>query len=191
MFAVPAVGWWRFNWNPILSFWFAYIVTRPLGASFADGFSKPTNGGLNLGDPTVSLIAFVLFVALVAWVAVTKLDVQRGEQRAEEVHPHLYPHPHPHPHRTAASASGARARRRVALVASGARRGGRVADDELSRELDVERFELSVVEQAVEQADAHAAHLRQRLAEGRERGGDELCLGGVVESDDREIIRDA
>ena len=36
VFAVPAVGWWRFNWNPILSFWFAYIVTRPLGASFAD-----------------------------------------------------------------------------------------------------------------------------------------------------------
>jgi uncharacterized membrane-anchored protein len=100
VFAVPAVGWWRFNWNPIVSFWFAYIVTRPLGASFADGFSKPTNGGLNLGDPTVSLIAFVVFVALVSWVAVTKLDVQRDEpaERADEIHPHLYPHPHPHSH---------------------------------------------------------------------------------------------
>jgi uncharacterized membrane-anchored protein len=98
VFAIPAAGWWRFNWNPILSFWFAYVVTRPLGASFADGFSKPTNGGLKLGDPTVSLIAFVIFFALVAWVAVTKLDVQPGDQRAEEIHPHLYPHPHPHAH---------------------------------------------------------------------------------------------
>ena len=68
IFAIPAIGWWRLNWNPIFAFWFAYVVTRPLGASFADGFSKPTNGGLNLGDPTVSLIAFVIFVALVAWV---------------------------------------------------------------------------------------------------------------------------
>ena len=54
--------------NPIVAFWFAYIVTRPLGASFADGFSKPTNGGLNLGDGTVSAIALVVFVALVAYV---------------------------------------------------------------------------------------------------------------------------
>ena len=53
--------------NPIVAFWFAYILTRPLGASFADGFSKPTNGGLNLGDGTVSAIALVVFVALVAY----------------------------------------------------------------------------------------------------------------------------
>ena len=32
--------------QPGLAFWAAYVVTRPLGASFADGFSKPTNGGL-------------------------------------------------------------------------------------------------------------------------------------------------
>ncbi|MFZ0090470.1 MAG: hypothetical protein WAL63_13235 [Solirubrobacteraceae bacterium] len=43
--AIPAIGWWRFDWNPIVAFWFAYIVTRPLGASFADWFSKPNNGG--------------------------------------------------------------------------------------------------------------------------------------------------
>ena len=52
--AIPAIGWWRFNMNPIVAFWFAYIVTSPLGASFADWFSKPTNGGLGLGDGTVS-----------------------------------------------------------------------------------------------------------------------------------------
>src|SRR3984957_10545997 len=52
---IPALGWWRFNMNPIFAFWFAYIVTRPLGASFADWFSKPTaQTGLGLGDGTVS-----------------------------------------------------------------------------------------------------------------------------------------
>jgi uncharacterized membrane-anchored protein len=73
--SVPAVGWWRLGWNPILSFWLAYIVTRPLGASFADGFSKPTNGGLNVGDPLVSLVAFVIFAGLVAYAQITKCDV--------------------------------------------------------------------------------------------------------------------
>jgi uncharacterized membrane-anchored protein len=74
--SIPAVGWWRFNMNPIVAFWFAYVVTRPLGASFADGFSKHTNGGLGLGDGTVSAIALVVFVALVAYVASTKRDIQ-------------------------------------------------------------------------------------------------------------------
>jgi uncharacterized membrane-anchored protein len=76
VFAVPALAWWRLNLNPIVAFWAAYVVTRPLGASFADGFSKPTNGGLGLGDGTVSAIALVIFIALVAYVAVTKRDVQ-------------------------------------------------------------------------------------------------------------------
>ncbi len=75
-FAIPAVGWWRLRWNPILAFWLAYIVTRPLGASFADGFSKPTAGGLNLGDPAVGLVGLVVFALLVAWVTVTRRDVQ-------------------------------------------------------------------------------------------------------------------
>jgi uncharacterized membrane-anchored protein len=93
--AIPAIGWWRFNLNPILAFWFAYVVTRPLGASFADWFSKPTaQSGLGLGDGTVSAIALVVFIALVAYVAVTKLDVQ-GERHAAAPHPYPYPNPHP------------------------------------------------------------------------------------------------
>jgi uncharacterized membrane-anchored protein len=96
--AIPAIGWWRFNMNPILAFWFAYIVTRPLGASFADWFSKPAaQSGLGLGDGTVSAIALVVFIALVAYVAVTKLDVQ-GERHVPSPHPPLHPHSHPHPH---------------------------------------------------------------------------------------------
>jgi uncharacterized membrane-anchored protein len=84
--SIPAVGWWRFGLNPIVAFWFAYIVTRPLGASFADGFSKHGNGGLGLGDGAVSAVALVFFVGLVAYVAVTKRDVQ-GERRVEHSQP--------------------------------------------------------------------------------------------------------
>jgi uncharacterized membrane-anchored protein len=88
--AIPAVGWWRFNMNPIVAFWFAYIVTRPLGASFADGFSKTTNGGLGLGDGTVSALALVVFLGLVAYVAITKCDVQ-GEPHVAHVAPQSNP----------------------------------------------------------------------------------------------------
>ena len=97
--SIPAVGWWRFGLNPIFAFWFAYIVTRPLGASFADWFSKPTNGGLGLGDGTVSGLAVIVFIALVAYVAVTKVDVQDARHVAHPdarhaEHPHLFPEPH-------------------------------------------------------------------------------------------------
>ncbi len=75
--AIPAVGWWRFNMNPIFAFWFAYIVTRPIGASFADWFSKPPSiTGLGLGDGAVSGVALVVFVALVTGLAITKSDLQ-------------------------------------------------------------------------------------------------------------------
>jgi uncharacterized membrane-anchored protein len=91
--AIPAVGWWRLQMNPILAFWLAYIVTRPLGASFADWFSKPhAITGLGLGDGTVSGLALILFVVLVAYVAVTRVDVQDA-RRSEHPHLHLEPHP--------------------------------------------------------------------------------------------------
>ncbi len=100
--AIPAIGWWRFSMNPIVAFWFAYIVTRPLGASFADWFSKPPAiTGLGLGDGTVSALALVVFIALVAYVTVTKPDVQGapapGKLLAPHPHPLSIPHAQPHP----------------------------------------------------------------------------------------------
>ncbi len=83
---IPAIGWWRLSLNPIVGFWFAYVITRPLGASFADGFSKSTNGGLNLGDGTVAGIALIVFISLVAWVTIKKIDVQPPHELA----PHPY-----------------------------------------------------------------------------------------------------
>ena len=103
LIAIPAVGWWRFGLNPIVAFWAAYVITRPLGASFADWFSKPpAQSGLGLGDATVSLLALGVFVVLVAYAAVTRRDIQPVLEGAEAPHPH--PHlPHPHvPHALAA-----------------------------------------------------------------------------------------
>jgi uncharacterized membrane-anchored protein len=104
--ALPAIGWFRFNLHPIIAFWLCYVVTRPLGASFADGFSKPTNGGLGLGDGAVSWIALVVFIGLVAYVAITKVDVR--PELGGHPHPRAAEHPHPtqghaHPTRTFAA----------------------------------------------------------------------------------------
>jgi uncharacterized membrane-anchored protein len=75
--AVPALGWWRFGLNPILAFWAAYVITRPLGASVADWIGKPLGkSGLGLGDGTVSALAFVAFAGLVTYLAVTRSDIQ-------------------------------------------------------------------------------------------------------------------
>jgi len=67
--AVPALGCWRFRLNSVVAFWWAYIVTRPLGASVADWLSKPTkSGGLAYGDGLVAaiLLAFALTLVTVA-----------------------------------------------------------------------------------------------------------------------------
>jgi uncharacterized membrane-anchored protein len=92
--AIPALAWWRGKLNPITAFWAAYVVTRPLGASFADWFGKPhAQTGIGLGDGAVSGLALIVFVLLVAYVAVTKRDIQDpGGGPAHPAHPSLHPH---------------------------------------------------------------------------------------------------
>ncbi len=80
LFAIPALAYWLFRLNAIFAFWFAYIMTRPLGASFADWFGKPILGGLGLGDTWVSLVLTILIVIFVGYVTVTHKDV-KGEHR--------------------------------------------------------------------------------------------------------------
>lgn len=81
-FAVPAVAY-RFGLNPILAFWSAYVVTRPLGASFADWTGKGRSlGGLAWGDRTVSLALALLIVAVVAYLTVSHRDTEAVDPRA-------------------------------------------------------------------------------------------------------------
>jgi uncharacterized membrane-anchored protein len=71
--AVPALGWWRFRLNSVVAFWWAYIVTRPLGASGADWLSKPAkSGGLAYGDGSVAAILLAFALVLVTFVAVRR-----------------------------------------------------------------------------------------------------------------------
>ena len=58
---------WRFGADPILTFWLAYILTRPLGASLGDLLSQSrANGGLGLGTIATSLIFLAVIAVLVA-----------------------------------------------------------------------------------------------------------------------------
>ncbi len=81
--AIPAIGYWRFSWNPVFAFWFAYVVTRPLGASIADWMGKPTSaGGLGWGSGRVSLVLTAVIASLVAYLALTGKDIQRRRAHA-------------------------------------------------------------------------------------------------------------
>jgi uncharacterized membrane-anchored protein len=75
LFAAPAIGYRFFGLNPIVAFWFAYVVTRPLGASCADWLGKPYLGGLGLGDAKVALVLTVLIIGAVTYLSVSRLDV--------------------------------------------------------------------------------------------------------------------
>jgi uncharacterized membrane-anchored protein len=75
---LPALAWSRFGLNSITAFWIAYVVTRPLGASFADYMSKPSNiTGIGFGNgPTAAVFAVATFL-LVCYLAIARPDVQR------------------------------------------------------------------------------------------------------------------
>jgi uncharacterized membrane-anchored protein len=74
--AIPFVGWRWFGLNAIVAFWFAYILTRPLGASFADWLAWPSSvGGLGYGHGVVSLVSALIIVGLVGYMAASHKDV--------------------------------------------------------------------------------------------------------------------
>ncbi|MBV9410245.1 MAG: hypothetical protein JO148_01505 [Acidimicrobiia bacterium] len=74
---IPAGGYRFLRWNSVFCFWFAYVVTRPLGASIADFLAKPQDvSGVGLGAGPVVIGLGLLITALVSYLAVTKADVQ-------------------------------------------------------------------------------------------------------------------
>ncbi len=75
LFAIPALAYWRFGLNEIVAFWFAYVVTRPLGASFTDWLGKPYLGGLGLGDEKVAVVLTILIIGFVGYLTVSRLDI--------------------------------------------------------------------------------------------------------------------
>ena len=73
--AIPALGYFRFGMNSILAFWFAYVVTRPIGASVADWLAvSSARGGLALGTGPVSLVLAATIATFVYYLARTGKD---------------------------------------------------------------------------------------------------------------------
>jgi len=71
--AIPAVAFRLGAFNAVFAFWFAYVATRPLGASFADWMGvSHARGGLQWGTGPVSVALAILIVAGVAILAVTE-----------------------------------------------------------------------------------------------------------------------
>ena len=78
LFALPLIGRRVLGWNEVFSFWFAYVMTRPLGASFADWFGKPAHkGGLGIGTIPVAIALTIVIVLLVGFLTITRRDNKR------------------------------------------------------------------------------------------------------------------
>jgi uncharacterized membrane-anchored protein len=74
LIVVPLVAW-RLGVNAVLTFWVAYILTRPIGASFADFFGMPKlSSGMGFGHPTVAVVTVVIVVASIAYVWRSGID---------------------------------------------------------------------------------------------------------------------
>jgi uncharacterized membrane-anchored protein len=81
LFAIPGLAYWRAGLNAIFAFWVAYILTRPFGASFADGVGKAKSlGGLGLGTGWVSLALSVVIVCFVGFLTVSRVDVEVAQE---------------------------------------------------------------------------------------------------------------
>ena len=77
LFIIPAILYRLFRLNAVFTFWWAYIATRPLGASIADWTAKAHSiGGLGFGDGYITLVLGILLVGFVGYVAITGKDLQ-------------------------------------------------------------------------------------------------------------------
>ena len=77
---VPLVAW-RAGANGTLCFWAAYVLTRPLGASFADWIGKDhaIGNGLGFGDLRLTAVLVVAIAALVTWAHRSGHDIQQPQ----------------------------------------------------------------------------------------------------------------
>lgn len=74
---VPAAAWRWFGLHGVAAFWMSYVVTRPLGASFADYLSKPQSlSGIGVGNAPTAVVLGAAVLVLVAYLAVARPDVQ-------------------------------------------------------------------------------------------------------------------
>jgi uncharacterized membrane-anchored protein len=79
LIAVPLVAHWKLGMNSVFAFWFAYTLTRPLGACIADWLGVPHRlSGLDWGRGNVALLLTVPILIAVAYMAITHVDEDRN-----------------------------------------------------------------------------------------------------------------
>ncbi|MFB7593803.1 hypothetical protein [Streptomyces sp. NPDC056160] len=79
--AAVALAHFALGLNAVWSFWIAYVLTRPLGASIGDYLSQPTaDGGVGLGTVVTSGLFLAVILALVVYLSVTRKDVAGPER---------------------------------------------------------------------------------------------------------------
>lgn len=68
--ALTAVGYYYLRLNGVLAFWIAYILTRPLGASFGDLLAQPhSNGGFEFGTTGTSMLFLSIISSLIIYLS--------------------------------------------------------------------------------------------------------------------------
>lgn len=78
LIAIPALAYRLLHLNEVLTFWLAYVLTRPLGASFADWTGKPhVAGGLGIGDLPVSAVLVGLIAVFIAYMTLSRREAER------------------------------------------------------------------------------------------------------------------
>jgi uncharacterized membrane-anchored protein len=74
LICVPLIAW-RLGANPVLTFWAAYVLTRPIGASFADFFGMAKDvSGMGYGHGAVSVVTLILVLASFVYLSRTGID---------------------------------------------------------------------------------------------------------------------
>ena len=74
---MPWVAWRRFGLGEVAAFWWAYVLTRPLGASFADYLCKPAAvSGIGLGEGPTAALLTVAVAVLVVHLSIARSDIQ-------------------------------------------------------------------------------------------------------------------
>jgi len=78
---IIAIAFYVFKLNGILAFWLAYILTRPMGASFGDLLSQPVaNGGLGFGTVITSALFLSAIVAVIMYMTISRAGLETAAE---------------------------------------------------------------------------------------------------------------
>lgn len=78
LFVIPLIAQKAFKANEVFTFWAAYIVTRPFGASFADWLGRTKDlGGIGFGTGNTSIVLTILIILCVVYLSITRKDIKK------------------------------------------------------------------------------------------------------------------